>query len=70
MKTWKNLGSSLTLVAALGLGGGILIGCEEEGPGEELGEAIDNAGDNMQNAAENAGERMEEAGERVEDKAD
>lgn len=51
------------LVAAFGV-----FGCErEEGPGEELGESLDEAGESIQGAAENAGDAVEEACENVEE---
>jgi hypothetical protein len=40
-----------------------LAACEQEGPAERAGEAVDDA-------AENAGEALERAGEKVEDEAE
>lgn len=68
MAYWKNFASALAVAGLIGFGG-LSVGCEE-GPGEEMGEALDNAGDNVQDAAENAGDRMENAGERMEDAVD
>ena len=43
-----------------GLFAGMLVACEEQGPAEQAGEAVDNA-------AEQAGEILEQAGEAAED---
>lgn len=50
----------LALLFALGLG---LAACDDDGPAEEAGEAVDEAG-------EEAGEAVEEAGDAVEDAGD
>jgi hypothetical protein len=49
-------------ILTVGLFMGVLGACDEQGPAEEAGEAVDNA-------AENAGEAMEEAGEEAQDNA-
>ncbi|WP_119677449.1 hypothetical protein [Indioceanicola profundi] len=41
----------------------VLAACEEQGPAEQTGEAVDNA-------VEDAGEQLEDAGEEVEDRAE
>ena len=45
-----------------------LIGCESEGPMEQLGEKIDEAVEDTGEAFEDAGEAVEDAVEKVEDK--
>jgi hypothetical protein len=53
----------LALALALCLGTLGLAACEQEGPAERAGEAVDDA-------TENAGEAMENAGEKVQDEAE
>ncbi|MBL28370.1 MAG: hypothetical protein CMM50_12570 [Rhodospirillaceae bacterium] len=50
-------------IALLGLTVGWLAACDEEGPAEKAGEAIDNA-------VEDAGDAVEDAGDAIEDTAD
>ena len=51
------------LAAILGLGAPLLAACEEQGPAEEAGEAVDDA-------AEDAGDAMEDTGEELQEQAD
>ncbi len=57
--------SRWTAAALLGLGlscGGLLMaGCEDDGPAEEAGEAIDEAAEDAQEALEDAAEEVEDA---------
>ena len=53
----------LFAVVVVGLFAGVLAACEEQGPAEQAGEAVDNA-------AEEAGEAVEEAGEAAEEAAE
>lgn len=55
MSTWDVLRAG-GLAIALGLGAPLLAACEDQGPAEEAGEAIDETG-------EEAGEAVEDAGE-------
>jgi len=49
-------------LAAMFLAGGLgLSACEEEGPAEKAGEAMDNAAEEAAEAMEETGEKMEEA---------
>lgn len=50
----------LALMLALGLG---LAACEEQGPAEEAGEAVDEAGEEAGDAIEDAGDAVEDAGD-------
>lgn len=50
----------LFAILAIGLFVGALGACEEQGPAEQAGEAVDNA-------TEDAGEALEDAGEAAED---
>ncbi|MFW6060401.1 MAG: hypothetical protein ACODAQ_09475 [Phycisphaeraceae bacterium] len=63
MKIFDHFGRMLVLLAALGLTGGLTLGCEEQGPAEEAGEQVDEG-------MEDTGEQMEEAGEEMEGAAD
>lgn len=56
--TWMR---KLTLALVLAAGTMSLVACEQEGPAERAGKAVDNA-------AENAGKAIERAGERIQDK--
>lgn len=51
---------SLILALLLGLGAVGLAACENEGPAERLGEAVDEAAESTGEALEEAGEEMEE----------
>lgn len=53
----------LMLFLTLLLGGGVLVGCEDQGPAEEAGEEIDDT-------AEEAGDAMDEAADEVEESVD
>lgn len=53
----------MTVLCALLLFGPALVACEEEGPAEEAGEALDQA-------VEEAGDKLEEAGDELERKTD
>ncbi len=44
-----------------GLFAGALVACEEQGPAEQAGEAVDNAVEEAGDAAEEAGDAAEEA---------
>jgi predicted small secreted protein len=56
----------IAIVAAFGVSG-----CDrDEGPAEEMGEAIDDAGENIQDAAEDAGDAIEDACEDVKEGVD
>lgn len=50
----------LPVILALGLSAAVLGACEEQGPAEQAGEAVDNA-------AEETGEALEEAGDAAQD---
>lgn len=49
----------LFLLLALGLGGAVLVGCEEQGPAEEAGEQIDDAVDDAGDAVNDAADDTE-----------
>ena len=82
MKGFDYLGRTLVLLAALGLTGGVMVGCSEDeqnqGTVEEAAEdaqegaedAADEAGDAAEEAADEAGDAAEEAGDAAEDAAD
>lgn len=53
----------LSLALTLLLGGGVLVGCEDQGPAEEAGEQIDET-------AEEAGDAMDDAADEVEESVD
>lgn len=53
----------LMLLLTLLLGGGVLVGCEDQGPAEEAGEQIDET-------AEEAGDAMDDAADEVEESVD
>lgn len=53
------------IALALPLMGG-LAACDDQGPAEEAGEALDEAGEDISNAFDNSGP-MEEAGEDIDD---
>jgi len=59
----KTLRSLLLMFCLVFAGGGLLAGCQDQGPAEEAGEAID---DTM----EDAGDAMDEAGDDIEDAVD
>lgn len=59
----KSLRSLFLVFCLLFAGGGLLAGCDNQGPAEETGEAIDDAVDD-------AGDAMEDAGDEIEDAAD
>ena len=67
METLKRAG----LIMALGLSLGVLGACEEQGPAEEVGEAIDESADDVGAAvdetAENVGDALEDAGDEAQD---
>lgn len=50
------------IIAALGLGFASLAmtGCEDKGPAEEVGEAIDDAGEDVKEAVEEATEDLDD----------
>lgn len=58
-----------SMAAAAAVLAATLMGCEQEGPAEKTGEAVDeavqDAGDSAENAADTAGDKMEEAGEEL-----
>lgn len=54
---------ALALIAVLGLGSIGLAACDDSGPAEEAGEAVDDA-------VESTGEAMEDAGDAAEDAVD
>ena len=47
--------------ATLILAGLLVAGCENDGPMEEAGEALDEAGENVSDAVEDAGDEIEDA---------
>lgn len=55
-----NIVSGIAAALVLGIALAGLAGCEQEGPAERAGKAIDNA-------AEQAGEKIEKAGEKIRD---
>jgi hypothetical protein len=57
METLKRVG----VILVLGLSLGILGACEEQGPAEEIGEAVDDTADNVGDALEDAGDEVEDA---------
>lgn len=57
----------LTTLAALLLTGLLLAGCENDGPAEEAGEALDNAAEDIRDGGESFGDSVEDAAEEVED---
>ena len=48
-------------ILIVGLFAGGLVACEEQGPAEEAGEAVDNAVDDAGDAVEDAGDAAEDA---------
>lgn len=57
---WRKIANTL-MVLTLAIGAVVVVpGCREEGPGEEVGESVDEA-------AEDAGEAVEDAGDAVRD---
>jgi hypothetical protein len=59
MSTARTRGTALAAALALMAGFGVTA-CEEEGPAEEAGEAVDES-------AEDVGEALEDTGDKVED---
>ena len=57
----------LTTLAALLLTTLFVAGCENDGPAEEAGEALDNAAEDIRDGGESFGESVEDAAEEVED---
>jgi len=54
------------IVASFGV-----VGCDtDEGPAEEMGEALDETGENMQEAGEDAGDAVEDACEEAREGVD
>jgi predicted small lipoprotein YifL len=64
MKNIKNL----FLLLALSLGAFTLVGCDNDGPMENAGEAVDEAVEDMKDTAEEAGNDIEDAVDDVQDK--
>lgn len=52
---------ALALIAVLGLGSIGLAACDESGPAEEAGEAVDDAVESTGEAVEDAGDAAEDA---------
>ena len=61
----KRKSSLLLGVAALTLGGWLSACDRNEGPAEEVGEAIDQSNQSTGKALENMGDKMEDAGENM-----
>lgn len=54
----------LKMLFALMCVGGLtftVVGCEDDGPAEEMGEGIDETGENIEDATEDAGDDIEDA---------
>ncbi|MEM6332485.1 MAG: hypothetical protein AAF823_04000 [Planctomycetota bacterium] len=56
-------------IASLGLSVA-LVGCEEEGPGDSMEDAVEDVGDAMDDAGDNLREGVEEIGDDIEDATD
>lgn len=56
-----SLTRALALIAVLGLGSIGLAACDESGPAEEAGEAVDDAVESTGEAVEDAGDAAEDA---------
>lgn len=74
MESLKKMGTLLTVVAALGMGGVVMTGCEQEGPAERAGErfddALDRTGENLDRAGENVQDAADDAQDNLRDAAD
>lgn len=61
----KELRMALMMAGVLSFGSGVLVGCEDDGGMEEIGEsmddAADDAADSMEDAADDAGDAMDDA---------
>ncbi len=68
MQDWKKLFVAAIAVVGLVGFGGLTVGCEEQGPGEELGEAFDDAGDRMRDASGDAADNVEDAADNAADR--
>lgn len=47
----------------------LATGCEQDGPAERAGEAVDEAAENIQDAGRDIGDEIEDAADEVEDAA-
>lgn len=74
LRTPRLTGKAALTALILGLSAPILAACEDDGPAEQMGEAIDeNAeqmGDAMEENAEEMGDAMEQQADRVEERLD
>ncbi|MFG0251125.1 MAG: hypothetical protein ACF8OB_19750 [Phycisphaeraceae bacterium JB051] len=66
MNTFK----TLLLMMMFALGSLALVGCDNDGPMENAGEAVDEAVEDMGDAAEEAGNDIEDAVDDAQDKMD
>lgn len=48
----------------------LAAGCEQDGPAERAGEAVDEAAEDIREAGEDVGDEVEDAADEVEDVAD
>lgn len=67
LKTIARYLTVLLLAAALPLTGAFVIGCDDEGPAEEVGEDIDEAVDEAGDAAEDVADEAEDAADEATD---
>ena len=63
--------AAISRLLACGLGLGLLVGCEQQGPAQKAGEkvdkAVEDAGKAIEKAGEKAGEKLDEAAKKVRD---
>lgn len=55
---------------AAAVAGLLAVGCEEQGPAEEMGESLDETGESIQDSAEDAGNAVEDACEEAREGVD
>lgn len=72
MELFKKLSAYAVMLAALTLGTGFVVGCEEsDDMGDDIGDAMDDAADNTEDAMEDTGDAIkdgaEDAGDSMED---